>query len=474
MINKEIQTLHNNFRVIMTDTITGEKTEVAYAENIVLNRFKTLFLNRTPCSPMLIAIGTGLNQPDVADTGLQTEIYRGEGNFVADTSQCGVGGNGTILLTGSMRIQASELIGQAISEIGLVERYRSSGYWYGQTLVTRALLKDSNGNSVVINKTNTMILDIYATAYMVIPKTISGYKNIYGWGYNTDIYSGARGFSLFLDDAVSFRQVRVGKDWSEYNPVVVNNSFTVGVSSTLDAPTKVRTYNIAEIPVGTGNIGGIRSVLIGNHLEMFVPNDTFPQSILTKEVIGIGDGIKTAFGTKFGWIRDNGTCKIFINDIEQVSGVTVKFNLPPSAVSINYLQGIEGKGYRNMGSDANYIPYGEYYGENKTGKAIKRFNGTLPHSSYHSIIGGTPLSCSNDLITWVAVTPNADIPSQYQDYTYWRWGFSRNLAIILVENEIIFNTPPANTAVISCTYQPDCIAKDENKVIRNMSFKLGM
>ena len=37
-----------------------------------------------------------------------------------------------------------------------------------------------------------------------------------------------------------------------------------------------------------------------------------------------------------------------------------------------------------------------------------------------------------------------------------------------------FDTPPAVGATISVTYQPDCLAKNSNKIMKNMSYKLQM
>ena len=461
--------LHNNFKIFSTNIYTGETKEVAYAENIVLDKFKTLFADRTPITPMLIAIGTGTSDPLPTDTSLGNEIYRADSSINVDLSEIEQGGTGVVTWTGSIRIQADQLIGQAISEIGLVNRYRSNGNWRSNELITKAKLMDSNGNPIIINKTSLDILDIYGTAYMVIPKTIDGMDVISRVGYVTNIYSGAPGFSLAISDAISFRHRRTGYNWSDFRSVVRNDSFSGVVTSVLDPATNVRTYSVSEVPVGSCNIGGVRAIVVGDFLEIPVPNETFTQSVINKELVGTGDGVKKTFGTKFGWIRDNGTFKVFINDVEQSGGFTVKYNQPPSTSADNYFEKIEGQEYSGKVNYTYYTTIGTFIAENKTGKRMLKYSGE------DSLNGNNTLHCSNNLVDWISIGDGADIPEQYKDYPYWK---SRTVfdigTFVMEENEIVFDTPPDTGAVITVTYQPDCIAKDENKILRNMTYKFGV
>lgn len=460
MYKFELPKLHNNFKIIMTDVRTGKRSEIAKAENIVLDTFRTRFLNRQNCTPHGISLGTGSATPSVTDTALQNQIITMDTEFTATTI------GDTITLNGTIHIAANQLNGNAISEIGIRNYTWVNGYEYWQVndLLTRALLQDSNGNPIVIAKTDMMTLDIYATAYMVIPKMISGYKCINKMGWDSKA-----GFPSFIGDTIKFNQVRVDKDWSEFNPVARNDSFNGSVSSSLDAETKTRTYTVSEIPTTNGNIGGIRSVLLGGVLEMEVPNESFTQSIITKEVVGTGDGVNNKFDTKFGWIRNNGTCKVYVNDVEQI-GVSINYDCPPKSLSSNYFYKVEGQEYAlsaNWAQSTGLLD--RIIVEKKINKPLLRVNAlaspTFPDGSH--------IGCSNDLTTWTPLALNTDIPEVYRDYKYWRI-YSTKPEYIMGNNDATLDTPPAAGSVVAITYQPDCIAKDENKVLRNMTYKLGM
>lgn len=446
--------LHNYFRIVATDVTTKETKEIARAENIVLDYFYKRMMAFSG-GPQIggIAVGSGTTPPSKTDTNLTNRLLNKNftNSVVINTSRYGVGGDGVVTYTGNIVINANELVGSTISEVGLIDTNNA-----GHPVITKALLTDVNGNPIQIVKTDTMVLTIYATAYTQFPKTVSGF-NMPG----KLTISGA--VQHWPSSGISFRNRYIGKDWSEQNSSPASlEAFNASCSLSDDTVNNIRTYTVPEVAAGSANLnGGIRSVLIGGVIEIPVPNETFQQSVITKEVVGTGDGTKTKFATAFGWIRDNGTLKVYINDVEVISGVTTRYNVPPPSAWKAYFQSVEGQ-----------PTSGPFVWENVSG---------LPVIKYQAYAGyGDALSCSNDLASWVVLQPEGfaftkDIPAEYQSYKYWKVQKTFVEGTFTLEPEhITFDTAPAPGATVSVTYQPDCIAKNSDKIMKNMSYKLQM
>lgn len=453
--------IHNNFDFVITETKTGEVTN-AKAYNVVLDRFYEKTSNPDSNNPGIdsIQVGSGTSAPSKTDTVLGNLLLtRGNGGSW-NTEQFKVGGNGILVFSGSIKIQTNELVGSNITEVGL------SG---GQGLMTRALLQDANGNVISIAKTDTMVVDVYATAYITIPQTISGYKmmNRYspmyqfeasrliflpGWGSNIYFYarrdggSWAEPIKQYLKEAPSFN-----KDVS-----YAYNSGILGVD-----------YSLSIIPTTEGNIGGIRSVYVGKLIEIPVPNDDLPQPVLTKEVVGTGDGVNKGFSTEFGWIRDNGTFKVYVNDILQSTGYTVRYNTPQILQADWYM---ENTGKSNSNGSATY--------RNPTGAKIVKTLSTSRTGHYINA-SDNPDGVFENAAQIVTSNVWYDIPGNMQDKEYWGANDDYSLTVynetkFMFGHEVIFDVPPTDGHTVAITYQPDCIAKNSDRVIKDISFSLGL
>ena len=201
--------------------------------------------------------------------------------------------------------------------------------------------------------------------------------------------------------------------------------------------------------------------MIVNGVEIPIPNNEITQPVINKEVVGTGDGVKTAFTTKFGWIRDNGTVKVYVNDVEQVSGVRVNYNTPSKDHTPYY---IVDTGVRQ--ATYNIVV------ENKCGKTIKY--------GKKAVANNLTLKASDSKDgPWenVLVNPSQNvetlIPEAFKNKPYWLMD-SIGWFLLYSEEDIIFDTPPAAGATVTVTYQPDCIAKDDTKIINNISYSLGL
>lgn len=456
MYIKENIKLHNKFEIIVSDMGGDAGRITAIAENVVLNQLYPKALSPDQYVYFnYINVGSGTAEPLPTDTDLtQHRLQKIASSASWDLSQVKTGGTGICVFTGSCRIETNELVGINISEVGLG----------GNGLVTKALLKDANGNPLVIAKTNTMTVDIYATAFLTVPETVSGFPLRGLAGVNNEFF-----YLLSGCQSARFSPVRRGRSWKDAaypNTALEVPSATITASRSTDTANLKNTYTIPNIAVGSANVGGIRSITVGN-IEMPVPNDTALQPPIIKEVVGVGDGTTKIFSTEFGWVRDNSTAKVYVNDIEVASGVFVVFDSPPS-------------------------PHGSYYFteagtriyKNETGKKlghIKMVDGndywyTSSISSANNPGGPWTKAIDISKSSTNVLTP---IPAERQSDVYWRidtqtpvdYGYK---AAFFLEGDIQFDAPPASGATISVTYQPDCIAKDETKIINNLSYAIGL
>ena len=159
MKENTIAKIHNRFDFVITDVETGEVTK-AKAENIVLDRmygrlinFQTFFVN--------IVFGSGTGTLDATRTTLFTRI----GSKAAANEQL-VRSYPISSWRRYIRLGVDEFNGNTLREIGISD---------DATLInTHALITDSEGNPITIEKTSLKVIDIYATLYVELYDVDSG------------------------------------------------------------------------------------------------------------------------------------------------------------------------------------------------------------------------------------------------------------------------------------------------------------
>ena len=145
--------IHNKFIIEVVDSATGEVRQKAKAENIILNQ---MWVNMTKKWSNFIHFGSGTSTPNATDTSM-TSFVSAKECIGAPTE---LNDHLTYSITRKIRIGEDEYVGINISEVGL--GYSNSG----TSLCTKALITDMNGNSISINKTETDIINIYATVFL--------------------------------------------------------------------------------------------------------------------------------------------------------------------------------------------------------------------------------------------------------------------------------------------------------------------
>jgi hypothetical protein len=444
--------LHNFFVIECRDAESGELIERGYAENIVLNKFYSAMITTGDTGNGFnnIQIGSSSAAPDASQTGLQALIGTGSVTLTKSTTQYAVGGTGIITFTGSWVIAASSYVGQTFREVGI-------DAW------TRALLQDANGNPLEIAKTDTMVVTIYATVYLTIPETISGFK--FGLGATNWYYDDSVNFLNSFGSMV-FSNCRKDRSWKEAadNSPISEGTATFTASWTADAANKLRNYTYGTIQASEANLsGGIRCVRI-NTLEIPLPNDLFTQSVIVKEVVGTGDGSTKEFNSVFGWVKNNGTLHVYVNDVE-TTDFTPMYNKPAKAAALTEMR------RRNTLNGFTGVV------ENCSGRPIL---------SFKNVNYNTALYVSNDGTNWtflsnITYNTTYNIPLAYQNYKYWRdngrtddLSMASQVTWTFGGGDIVFNAAPSSGATVTMSYQPDCIAKNSDKLIKNIAYKIGL
>ena len=157
-------TLHNRFDFKIYDVETGE-TEYAQAENIVLNNMWTRLCARQTYFNY-VGIGTGSGALSPTRTGLFSHLAYKSASAVETVYDTDT----TAHITTSVTFSETEAIG-LWTEVGIMYGTSTSNY------CTHALITDSEGNPITINKTNTKIITVYATVYGEVLSPISGQYN---------------------------------------------------------------------------------------------------------------------------------------------------------------------------------------------------------------------------------------------------------------------------------------------------------
>lgn len=156
-------TMHNKYHLILTDSRTGTVKAEAVAYNLVCNQYYqnlNLKLNQSFTNPMSdIAVGTGTGTPAITDTGLfhmieQKAFTRGP---VIKLGQNQYSEELTVTFTEN---QANGLL----TEVGVWAWTDYSRH----ALVSHAMLTDSEGHTITIEKTNTDRLTVVCTMYLTI------------------------------------------------------------------------------------------------------------------------------------------------------------------------------------------------------------------------------------------------------------------------------------------------------------------
>ena len=469
MDNKVKISMHNKFQIEVVDGKTNEVKQKAQAYNIVCDNLWHYVIETTTAFATCIQYGSGSGTPSASDTSLFT---RAGGAGVSEVSLTCDYMNKLITRVCKIVLGLNDAVGVTITEVGM-----AAGTGNG-SLATHAMLQDMNGNPISIEKTNTDIINIYATVYChweigdehmsfhpstAMQQSLTGIGNIFG------SFTAGFGFNNFYGDA--------SKTWTKTSAVL---------------NTKKITYTAPRYNQSEGNIiGGIEWILgSGSYAGVGIKKGTnsFGATTITNESVGTGDGETTTFRTKNSFPYN---ATVYVNGVAQTSAqVTVLketvFNNQDRAYLVLLEDGATENDrrvkcdYIGFWGSGTYVFYNPFYQTN----GIERFSSAGASSgSFNTYNAELHVYSSNNLDDWTDVgsasnrSAQVNIPAEHQNDKYFKlvavigggygW-YTSSQSIRSTKSDydnIIFNTAPADGDVITISYTTDCIPKDSDHVL---------
>lgn len=472
--------IHNEWKIVVRDAKTGEVKKEGKGQNILLNQWWTIYLSTSNDTCLrYIHFGSGTAEPVATNTKLTSPIgskdSRTASTSVLDFSEWE--SEGIISVKRTARLEANEYIGQTISEVGFAYGLATTG-----NLATHSLITDMNGNPLSIEKHADEVIDIFGTVFFKL---------------GTKFDSGRLGF---ICDRPSFNALtRMFMTLEPFSIPSSNNKVAIpgtsifwvrdaayvstpndypgaiplgNVSHSFNVPNKTYKYTFSDFTVSNANvIGGIGS-LIFSQFQMRVPCTGFSQPVIEKEVVGTGNGVTKDFQTKFGMIRNNGTFKAYVNDIEV--SATADYDQPYPNTNIAH--------HINILPGSTYYPYAI----NMVTDNILVFENPLSEYGINTIrCRQTTVYTSDDGEVWTQAAQRTSssindltIPAEHSSKRYWKCiPFSgTNLTVENINSTAFASAKNVHLAealpegaTIAVTYQPDVIAKDDQHTIKNLS-----
>lgn len=488
------QSIHNRFDIEVIDAKTGKVKQTAQAFNVICDGlWDCLFNDPTGYNGYFkkLVWGTGSGTPSVADTSLFDN--GGELDFTSssDAYDCDMS-TGVAWYRRLFIMDETVGVGSTISEVGI--------YWKStvdpsvRRLCTHAMLQDMNGNRITIEKTNTDIINFYATIYL--HWNPAGYDGV---KLNPPLSAGTNAMYGFGEWLFGLDNLNTVKGTIFHGSSINSGTDTASFTPTMNKTAKTATFAMPRIAAASGNFGGIESVGIYRkhtnipHSNYFVlvhgdNRSVFSAPSIADEPIGTGDGSTTKFKTAFG-LPENAT--IYVNGTA-TSGVTVR-KMPNTTDCRNQLRlysytatqsklvEIVGKGYT---ANSSYFKFIGYAGAASIGTGIKDFINTekvvLKNVLYsHGLEKIVATNCkvygSNNYSSWtlLGTSETINLSGSAQNYQWYRFDcvdadseYSANVYPNTWDGyNVVFNSAPAVGAVITADYTTPMIAKDEFHVL---------
>lgn len=467
--------IHNKFEIEILDTKTNTIRQKAIGYNVICNGAWTgMISNANTCWGQYIVIGSGTGTPSVSDTALFHYIGGKQAtNYVYSSDNI----NGLATVTRQIQLGISDYVGSTISEVGLASGTPG-------TLGTHAMLEDMNGNPISVTKTDTDIITIYATVYAHFDDTTGPYKYC-NWQIDgiaaSLFYRIAGGYQSGLSQYGGLAHMSIGKNGMSNSykisssASVANKSYTASIRIPVDG---MNINGIGYIGFGAIRLSGMGDIWGHDDWAVFTTFNTPEvfETAINDESVGVGDGSKSTFRTKFDLPYD---AVVKVNGVAKTSGVTVN-KTPVSDSSLFMVPIYNSERFKHTtGSTGLSLSNNQVRWNMLHDAGIKVATMRAAYGVQAS------LYASNNLKDWVLIrtvtnTNTYTLTAEEGSYKYYKGGDyasdsqSITLSLPYSQDNIIFDTPPAVGDIITIDYTTPYIAKDTDHVLDiNMSIQLG-
>ncbi len=291
--------IHNSFDIEVRDAKTNKLKQSAVSYNIILDKFFNKLIYKQS-KFTYIHVGTGTGTPTIERTQLFA-FLGAKSTTVVETKKA----YPLSYIKRSIVLSPGDYVGAKITEVGL------AGSTYASDLVTHSMLKDSEGNQIAIEKTDTDVITIYSTFYLTISQNDESY--VLPTPENSHIISGV------LEDNYQNASVVIGalntiKTADDLTKTAISTKTNLYVNG--DNVNKKWTISNVRFNYNEANGNLINAIGSPNYAAWKLPNaDIFPEIQLSNISVGTGDGQKTEFNCPIPKIVEN-------SEVIRVNGVT--------------------------------------------------------------------------------------------------------------------------------------------------------
>lgn len=312
--------LHNKFSFQLTDS-AGNVKQVGYAENVVVNRYYSELPDHIKDGPVDrgISLGTGTGTPAVTDTALFNYLTRKATGAYSSVTPLG---NGQYSWTATTTFTENEA-NDNLTEVGLCDYY---GY-----IFTHAMITDSEGHTIAIQKTTSDRLTVTATLYLTLTfdnnlKYLD--KLVYHERYPSIIAAEANPERItHRDNCTNLIRYCAGLSTTDSSFYILlakgaSEGWLVGSDYSYDSTTQTKRYRRARIQSTEYNMNqtyqifGIRNAY---GIKSFPDHTVFPPITLELEKTANGNSGDFNFGIPI--LMDDVT--VFVDGVQQPSAAYV-------------------------------------------------------------------------------------------------------------------------------------------------------
>ena len=246
---KRIAKIHNRYDISVMDAETNEVKLKAVGYNVITDKFMqfcstnavhitrdTVSHDQSHPNQKYIVIGDGNGTPTISDTALFNQIGEKNSSVIESVFQYP-----TSHYSFQIKLEANEYVGKSIKEVGF--RIKRSTYYDRQEgfLASHAMLQDSEGNPITIQKTDTDVVYITFTLYVTLTQT--------GFGDEGVFPSGAMALVKYICDDSFSTTLNAGRF-----PVEHSDSVKLALSKSLpflsgSGSTETQTFNLPTVTI---------------------------------------------------------------------------------------------------------------------------------------------------------------------------------------------------------------------------------
>lgn len=301
---------------------TGKLTRQVVTHNVVLNNYYRTY------SPvftyMYLELGSGTAEPNVSDTRLTNWLFNAEdpqpytAERISDTH---------------IKVSATFVVPADSSHVGTISEFGLSLGGGNSELLTKGLLRDSEGQTITIEKTDLDRLTVDVELHLLLDESDGFF-----W-LTSPAASLRRSFGLWTSSSTSIR-FAIAKRHKKYDMCYERGYDYTQFSAThtldpvacnQDPSTLLTKFGPSRLPASSSLNGhyvhGIELVRPYSTCAWYFPSEQFPTKTINNIAIGVGNGITTEFEPPIPLWLEN-TDKIYVAGVQQTRGVdyTIEHN----------------------------------------------------------------------------------------------------------------------------------------------------